>query len=184
MLAASILLAGCSGGAKPGQSASSSSPPSSTSAPTVSVSPSATGPTTDPNIAAAARAHTPAGAEAFVRYFFEQLNRSWARADPLLLPPLSEASCKTCRAFTASAASFRAKGQHYKGDVFTVSSVGGLGKGSNGEEVLVVGQQEPGAIVNQSGTIIEKSVAQAGKFTVSLNWTGSGWMAAELQVMR
>ena len=51
-------------------------------------------PTPDPNIPPPARAHTPAGAEAFTRYFFAQLNRSWSTADPSLLPPpVPTASC-------------------------------------------------------------------------------------------
>src|SRR5450759_207227 len=79
LLAASMVLAACGGGAKPGPSSSrtTGSPPTPTApAPTVSVS-STTAPTIDPNIPAAARAHTPAGAEAFVKYFFERLNAAW-----------------------------------------------------------------------------------------------------------
>ena len=188
-LAASMLLAGCGGDPKPDASPSRTTAPSpttSTSSPTTtSASPTSTaGPTTDPNIPAAARANTAAGAEAFTRYFFEQLNRSWSTADPTLLPPLSEPGCKTCGAFTASAASFRSKNQHYKGEFFSVTSIGALGEGPKGQEVVVVGKQEPGAIVDQAGRVIETSVAQAGKFVMSLRWTGSGWKAVELQVLR
>jgi len=182
LLAVSILLAACGGDAKPEPSSSSttaSSPTITTPAPTASASPTA-----DPNIPAAARAHTPAGAEAFVRYFYAQLNRSWMTADPALLPPLSEPGCKTCAAFTATAASFRSKSQHYKGEIFSITSIGALGSGPKGQEVLVIGRQEPGAVVDQSGTVIERSAAQAGKFIISLRWTGTGWTAAELQVKR
>ena len=190
-LAASILLAGCGGDPKPDASPSrtttttASSPTTPAPTTTASASPTTTaGPTTDPNIPAAARANTAAGAEAFTRYFFEQLNRSWSTADPTLLPPLSEPGCKTCGAFTASAASFRSKNQHYKGEFFSVTSIGALGEGLKGQEVVVVGKQEPGAIVDQAGRVIETSVAQAGKFVMSLRWTGSGWKAVELQVLR
>lgn len=183
-LAASMLLAGCGGDAKPDPSSSSTPTSSSTTtAPTTTAVPTTTAsPTTDPNIPVAARAHTPAGAEAFAKYFFTQLNRSWSTADPSLLPPLSESGCKTCSAFTASAASYQAKKQHYKGELFTVSSIAALGKGLKGEEVLVAGKQEAGAIVDQAGKVIETSVAQAGKFVISLRWAGSGWKAVELQV--
>jgi Family of unknown function (DUF6318) len=177
-LAASMLLAACGGDAKPGASSSSTS----TSSPTTSAPPTTTSPTTDPNIPLAARAHTPAGAEAFVRYFFDQVNRGWSTADPTLLPSLSEPGCKTCGAYTSSVASYRTKNQHYKGEFFTVSSIGSLGNGPKGEEVLVVGRQEPGAIVDQAGNVVETSVAQAGKFLISLRWTGSGWKTVELQV--
>jgi len=186
-LAASMLLTGCGGDTRPDASRSStaSSLPTTTAAPTTSApTTSTTSPTTDPNIPAAARAHTAAGAEAFAKYFFAQLNRSWSTADPSLLPPLSEPGCKTCGAFTSSAASFRSKTQHYKGEVFSVTSIGALGKGLRGEEVLVVGEQKPGAIVDQAGTVITASVRQKGKFIVSLVWTGRGWKAVELQVQK
>lgn len=181
LLAASMLLAGCGGDNKPDASSSStpaSSPTTSTSTPPTSSA------TTDPNIPAAARANTPAGAEAFTKYFFAQLNRSWSTADPSLLAPLSAPGCKTCGAFTSSAASFRSKNLRYKGEIFSVTSVGALGKGLKGQEVLVVGTQKPGAVVDQNGRVIQKSVAQAGAFVVSLRWTGSDWTVVELQAKR
>jgi len=76
-LAVSMLLAGCGGDSKPEALSSSNigSSPTTTAAPTTSASPtSKANQATDPNIPAAARAHTPAGAEAFVRYFYKQVN--------------------------------------------------------------------------------------------------------------
>ncbi|MEP7193673.1 MAG: hypothetical protein ABI903_12495, partial [Actinomycetota bacterium] len=64
-LAASLLLAGCGGNGKPQASSSgnTASLPATTAAPTPSASPTPTGSQAiDPNIPAAARAHTPAGA--------------------------------------------------------------------------------------------------------------------------
>jgi len=186
-VAASMLLTACGGEAKPTASASTttSATPTTTAAPTTSASPTATVSTkVDPNIPAAARAHTPAGAEAFTKYFFAQLNRSWAEADPSLLPPLSEPGCKTCGAFASSAASYRAKKQHYKGEVFTITFVGVTGEGPKGQEVLVVGKQRPGAVVDENGTVIEASVLQTGRFVASLHWTGKGWNVVELQVQK
>jgi len=186
-LAASMLLTGCGGESKPDASPSSTaaSSPTTTAPPTTSASPTpTTKATTDPDIPAAARVHTPAGAEAFVRYFFSQLNRSWSTADPSLLSPLSAPGCKTCAAFTASAAEFASKNQHYKGAVFSVTSIAALGQGPRGQEVLVIGKQEPGAIVNSAGSVVKASVAQSGKFVVSLKWTGNGWSISELQVQK
>lgn len=184
-LGAPMVLAGCGGDTRPLASSSSSTRSSSTGATsTSSPSPTTAVAAVDPNIPAAARAHTNAGAEAFAKYFFTQLNRSWATADPSLLPPLSDPGCKTCGAFTSSAASFRSKHQHYRGEVFSATHVGALGEGVKGQEVLVVGRQDAGAIVDQAGKVIKTSVRQAGKFVVSLSWTGRGWNAVELQVLR
>ena len=181
-LAAAILLSGCGGDAKPGATPSSTPAASPTTSSPATSSPVTSSPATDPNIPAAARAHTPAGAEAFVRYFYSQLNRSWSTADPTLLPLLSESDCKTCAAFTSSAASFRSKNQHYNGELFSVSSISSIGMGPKGQEVLVIGKQQPGEIVDQAGKVVETAVAQAGKFVISLRWTGSGWKVVELQV--
>jgi hypothetical protein len=180
-LAATMLVAACGGDTKPNASASNKTSSSGTTA-AASTSPTAAViRTTDPNIPAAARAHTTAGAEVFVGYFFKQLNRSWSTADPSLLPPLSKPVCKTCGAYTASAASLRSKNQHYRGEAMSVSYIGGQGSGLKGEEVLVVAEQKPGAVVDAKGKVIQATVRQTGKLVVSLAWTGSVWTAVEVQ---
>ena len=126
ILAASILLSACGGGAKPDPSSSSSSPTTSTSAPTVSVSPTTAGPTIDPNIPAAARAHTPAGAEAFVRYFYSQLNIAWSKPRAGILSPLCQASAVACAANEQTATRLAKEGHHYNGNPITVVFIGAL----------------------------------------------------------
>ena len=74
-LGASMVLAGCGGDTKPLASSPTSTSSSSTS--TAATSTTSASPTTavapaDPDIPAAARAHTNAGAEAFVRYFIQR----------------------------------------------------------------------------------------------------------------
>ncbi len=131
VLAASILLSACGGGAKPDPSSSTSSPTTSSSAQTTSVSPTTAGPTIDPNIPAAARVNTPAGAAAFVKYFHDQLNVSWRTPRAGLLPPLSLPDCKTCTALDDNAAdipgSLKSSGSCCEvgpGGVFVVAGVG------------------------------------------------------------
>ena len=183
-LAASMLLAGCGGDAKPDASSSSSPTSSPTTSSTPTSSPTAAGPKVDPNIPAAARANTGAGAEAFTKYFFAQLNVAWATPKAGLVAALSVPACKTCAAFEGTATELEAKRQHYRGDVFSVSSINLLGVGPRGHELLVVGRQEAGATVDQAGKVIETSAAQAGKFVISLRWTDGAWKAIELQVQK
>ena len=182
-LVVSILLTACAGATQPDTSPSTITVSSPTSTTSTSATPTPSQ-IVDPDIPIPARSETTAGAEAYARYFFAQLNRSWSTADPSLLKPLSESGCKTCNAFTGSAASFRSKNQHYKGEVFSVSSVSALGKGLKGQEVLVVGKQKPGSVVDRGGNIVKTSVTQAGKFVVSLRWAGGRWSTLELQVQR
>ena len=140
ILAASILLSACGGGAKPDPSSSTSSPTTSTSAPTVSVSPTTAGPTIDPNIPAAARAHTPAGAEAFVRYFYSQLNIAWSKPQAGLIAGLSAKTCKTCAALEGTAWDLTAKRQHYQGEALTIDTDGSISESA----VRVVGEEGGG----------------------------------------
>ena len=177
-LAASMLLAACGGDAKPGAPSSSTS----TSTPTTTASATTTAsPTTDPNIPVAARAHTPAGAEAFVRYFFVQLNVAFGQPKTGLVSALSDPTCKTCLAFEGTAADLASKRQHYRGDAFALESVGSIGE----SEVLVVGTQPPGAVVDINGSVVKsRTEAQPIKFSVAVAWFSQGWRIREIRVMK
>jgi hypothetical protein len=172
LLAASMLLAGCGGDAKPDPSSSNTTGPSPTTtnpAPTNSA-------TTDPNIPAAARAHTPAGAEAFVRYFYAQVNVAWTKPTSGVISALSSPSCKSCAALEATAADLVKRKQHYDGAPVTIVSVGGLGETSPGHpEVLVEFIQEERNVIDASGHVALTDKRQQGKFVVTLGWSGQGW---------
>ena len=183
-LAATMLLTACGGDIKPTASASStpSSSPTTTAAPTPSASPTATANTkVDPNIPTAARAHTPAGAEAFTEYFFSQLNIAWSKPSVGLISSLSATTCKTCAAFEGSALGLATKQQHYQGDVFAVTTAASVGQ----SEILVVGQQPPGAVIDSNGAVVRrKTRAQESKFIVTVQWSSGGWRINEIKVMK
>jgi hypothetical protein len=183
-LAASMLLiSGCGGDNKPSASSSATpTTPATTTVPTTSASPTATkSQVTDPNIPQAARAHSPAGAEAFVRYFYSQLNIAWRKPEPGLISSLSAPTCKTCAAIDGSAVDLASKHQHYQGDAFVIASVASIGE----SEVLVVGEQPKGAVVDSSGSVVKsKTKAQKSKFAASLEWSSSGWRIKEIKVLK
>jgi len=167
-LAASMLLAGCSGDAKPDASSSTSSP--TTSAPTTA------SPTTDPNIPVAARANTLAGAEAFVRYFYSQLNIAWTKPSSGLISALSSPNCKSCSALEATSADLGKKGQHYDGPPVTLVSVGSIGEASPGHpQVLVRFTQERRNVIDRSGHVVLTDQKKQGKFVAALGWSSGGW---------
>ncbi|MHB8185903.1 MAG: DUF6318 family protein [Dermatophilaceae bacterium] len=172
-LAVSTLLAGCGGDAKPGASSSSTS----TSSPTTTAAPSTTtsSPTTDPNIPAAARAHTPAGAEAFVRYFYDQVNLAWATPKPGVLPRLCTASSKSCASFEATAVQLEAAGNHYDGLPVTTLSVTALDAPAGRQSVLYKGRQERRNVVDASGRVISTDEEKSVSFEAALEWTPAGW---------
>lgn len=181
LLAASMLLAGCGGDAKPGPSSSStagSSPTTTTPAPTNSA-------TTDPNIPAAARAHTPAGAAAFVKYFYGQLNVAWGQPRAGLLAPLSLPDCKTCTTLEDTAADMVTKRQHMLGDTARIDSVDPADTESNGDQTVVItGTQLKTSVVDSRGQKVRDIPADRIRFLATTRWTGSVWRVSEIKVLK
>ena len=188
LLAATLLLAGCAGDSKadaPSPNTTGSPPTTSPSAPTTTTSPTTTAPKVDskvdPNIPAAARAHTPEGAEAFVRYFYSQLNVALATPKSGLVSALSGTTCKTCTAFEGIAVDLASKRQRYQGDGFAVSYVGSIGE----SELLVVGEQPTGAVIDINGAVVKRRTqAEPIKFIVTVPWSSEGWRVGEIRVMK
>jgi hypothetical protein len=184
-LMASMLVAGCGGDNKPQASSSSaaSSSPTTTAAPTTSASPAASaGPTIDPNIPAAARAHTPAGAIAFVRYFYAQVNIAWSKPKAGLISSLSATTCKSCAALEGTAADLIKKGQHYDGPPVTIVSVDHLGEVVTGNpEILVQFTQEHRNVIDGAGHVALTDQRKPGKFVATLGWSSRGWSVATVK---
>lgn len=189
MLAASMLLTGCGEDTKPSESPSStmaSSSPTTPATPTpteTTASPTATaGPKTVPNIPAAARAHTPAGAEAFVRHFYMQVNIAWTKPDSGLIAALSSKGCKSCAALEATATDLARKGQRYDGPPATIVSVDSLGEGNSGNpEVLVRLTQEHRNVIDRTGQVVLTDQRKPGNFIATARWSGRGWLVASVE---
>lgn len=81
-------------------------------------SPSSSGPSSSGTgspraVPVAATKKTSAGAEAFARYYIDQVNQSWMVPDPSLLDGLATATCTTCVNFRDTATSVLRERQHY-----------------------------------------------------------------------
>ena len=187
LLAASMVLAACGGGAKPDPSSSrtTGSPPTTTAtAPTVSVS-STTAPTIDPNIPAAARAHTPAGAAAFVRYFIERLNVAWTVPQAGILSPLCQSSAIACTAFEKTATRLAGVGHHYDGNPLTIEFVGDLGDpATNKVDVLANVVQEPRREVDAAGKAYVTDTRKNLRFDFELLFIGQAWSISSINLMK
>jgi len=188
-LAASILLAGCGGDSKPNASRSStaSSSPTTTAAPsTTSGSPTSTAsPTTDPNIPAAARAHTPAGAEAFVRYFFERLNVAWTVPRAGILSPLCQPSSKACAAYEKTATRLTKEGHRYDGNPVTIKFIGVLDATNPSKyDVLANVVQERRSEIDAAGKTIVTDKRKAYRVNVELTYTDHTWSIATIRIMQ
>ena len=179
-LAASMLLAACGGDAKPGASSSSTptSSPTTTAPPTVS-------PTTDPNIPVAARAHTPAGAEAFVRYFIERLNVAWTGPQVGILPPLCQASSKACAAYETTATRLTTQGHRYDENPVTIKAIGALDSASpNHLDVVANVVQEPRSEIDAAGKTIVTDKRKDLRLDFELLQTSQAWSVASIKIMK
>ena len=186
LLAASMLLAGCGGDTKPDASTPSTirSSPTTPVPTTTSASPTTASPATDPNIPAAARAHTPAGAAAFVKYFYGQLNVAWGQPRAGLLAPLSLPDCKTCSTLEDTAADMVAKHQRMRGDTARIDSVDPGATESNGDQsVVVTGGQLATSVVDSNGQKVRDIPADRIRFLATTRWTESGWRVSEIKVL-
>lgn len=107
-LAPLLLVCACSGDPEP-----KVAPPTSPST-SVSTSPSPSGPV-EPVMPDAAKAHTAAGAEAFVTFYWEMVNYAQATGDLSGLESLAAEGCAACKGGVDSLRKIFAKGGHVRG---------------------------------------------------------------------
>ena len=173
-LAAFMVLAGC-GGAQPDASSTRTASAPTTTPPATTSTPTTASPTTDPGIPAAARANTPEGAAAFVRYFFDQVNIAWTVPKPGVLLQLCKASSKSCKSFEDMAVQLQAAGNRYDGLPVTAQSVVALDTPGGLQSILFKGRQEKRNVVDSTGRVVSTDQQMAVSFEVALERTPSGW---------
>ena len=149
LLAAAGLVAGCTSEPEPGPSTSkplvtTPAPSSPTPTPTTSSpSPSATG------MPAAAKVKSEAGAIAFVKYFFDQVNLAWTTPEPDLLRSLSNPDCISCASLTTTA--------------------------SDHVQVTFVLDQKLSNVVDKNGAVVLTDQPKVVERRVELEWVNSQW---------
>ena len=186
LVAAALVVGGCSSGAQgaPGPDAGTP-PPSTSSAP--SLSPSPTGVATLDAIARAripkaARGHTPQGAEAFARFYLEQVNKAWMAPDPELIRPYALDACKTCANYVGTAKWLREGRLRYEGVPSTLGSSGVVSRSDTDDVVVQVAQvQEPGRILRQDGSLEQQLHKTASLLDVRLTWDQAAWRIASIK---
>jgi hypothetical protein len=186
-LATSIVLGGCGGDSKPQASSSNTgSSPATAVTPTTSASPkSKATQATDPNIPAAARAHSPAGAEAFVRYFFEQLNVAWRVPRAGILAPLCQASAIACAGFEKDATRLVKEGHRYDGNPVTIKYIGTTNATNrNKYDVLANVVQERRSEIDATGKAIVIDQRKDLRFHFVLLYVGQAWSVLSLKLVK
>jgi uncharacterized protein DUF6318 len=174
MLAAGVL-AGCDSSPDdpvtptPSPSVSSSSP-----SPSASPSPSVT--ESGPQIPAAAREKTDAGAEAFVKYFFDQFNVAWTKPEAGLISSLSSKDCKFCATTETQAKWLVDNKQRYDSnpvDLLDMEAIAGAPEG----QIYLTGtlRQNQTNIVDDSGAVTRTDPKKNLPRNIGLKWQGDSW---------
>jgi len=194
--AATLLLAGCSdsasGGAAPSTSSTSASttatssttpaapPTSSAHPPTASSTSTAVG---DTNVPLAARAHTKAGAEAFVRNYVQLINDSGIKPVSRPLRNLSLAPCKTCSNFDASFSTLNRQSHRLSGPVFTVLGTKTKFNSDKQPEVAVQLRQHAVSVLGEKGEVISFARGYKLAMEFDLQWSRDRWRVYKIYTL-
>ncbi|NHI20646.1 hypothetical protein H9L10_07410 [Phycicoccus endophyticus] len=164
--------------ASPTPSATSASPSPSASSASPSPSPSESG----PDIPAAARKQTPAGAEAFVRYFFAQLESAWTTPESGLIAALSIDACHFCEVTEGTARYLVDHGQRYASDPVDVRDVRVFGGAPPGQQYLSLTMvQRRASIESLDGEVVKTDTYKELPRYATLRWANSRWVMLEVE---
>lgn len=137
-----------------------------------------------PDIPAAARAHTSAGAEAFAMNYFAEVNRAWTSANAEDLRWLATPRCKTCANFVATADSLRAKGQRYAAPaVRTFAGVLLPETTPNRVVFQIPTRQQRTEVVDRTGRTVRVTDSRGVLSEVAVVWqAGRGWRIDRIKI--
>ncbi len=194
VLAAAVTLSACSGGdlAPSGTTAAPTAVGMSTGTPmgTPTSSASSTSPTStkveDPVLAKipkAARAETAEGAEAFVKFYFAQLNTAFREADPEAVGVLSTKSCIMCNALLEGVKDVKEKRQHYGSSLISVESTVIIYYILPKPQVLARIKQNPVRVLDAKGAVVETAPVGKGAYLFTLIHEDH-WRIARVQEAR
>jgi hypothetical protein len=171
-----VLAAGCTGGSGAAPSASTSASASVSTLPSPSVTPSATA-----SVPAAARAHTKAGAEAFVRFYMDQVNLAWTGPNQSVLPGLGIDGCLSCSSFQDIAVALVKEGHRYAHDPVTVLAVVAETTLSGVQQRLTMTlHQHEVDVIDATGATVSTDPDKTGDFTVVVTWKGGRWLLYDM----
>jgi len=153
----------------PSATVTSASPSASASSPSPSASASV-------DIPAAARVKSDKGAEAFVRYFFDQVNTAWTEPRPGLIAALSTGSCDFCATTEQAAQGLAEAGQKYSSKPVSVRGVDALAGAPSGQLYLYVDMvQNHADIVDAAGKVVATDKRKLIPSNVAVLWSDGAW---------
>lgn len=125
---------------------------------------------------AAAKVKSEAGAIAFAKYYFAQVNRAWTVPDPELIVPLGEPGCSTCAEFEKTAKNLKSERTKYAADPVTCGSVLAVSGAPKDHQLLHASvAQHKVDVINQSGDVVTTDQAKDLNLVVELIWKADEW---------
>jgi len=186
--AVALLLAGCSGSANGGaatSATSSTSSPSASSPSTPSAAPSTTSssssssntkPAGDPNVPAAARAHTKTGAEAFVRTYLERINEVGQQPVAGRISALGTAGCKSCDNYEQAILKMLRAKQHYSGPIFKILRLESSTREQRPDATIDADvAQLPIKVFAADGSVARRVARASASLKFNLVWHSNRW---------
>lgn len=179
VLAGGITVAGCGGD----QSAGSSSPTSSAASPSVSATKPPASPSVSPSaspsysVPAAARVQSEAGAIAFVKFFWSEVNRSWMEPSSNVLPVLSDPHCAACSGLQERAEALVADRQRYDAAPATVRSLTQLEGAPPGQMFFTMAlHQNAARTIDSNGKTVDTAIAKDSTRRIAVIWKAERWL--------
>ena len=185
-------LVGCtSGPAGPGTTSGPTGGATSVPATSTATSPSsgtatgsATGPLAYPaDVPAEARVNSPAGAMAFARHFFAQVNKAYTTPQAGLIAPLSTPNCKSCAGYEERARGLEASKERYDRLPLAILEVSPAPDRVDGLTLIdVVFRQTDARLIDSAGHELSRFTTKSGIFVLHVRWSSGLWVANEIQV--
>jgi hypothetical protein len=187
LVAAALVVGGCSSGAQGAPGPDAATQPSTTSSAVSSTPSTSESATLDAvalaRIPKAARAHTPQGAEAFARFYLEQVNKAWMAPDPELIRPYALESCKTCANFVETTIWLRDEQLHYERPPTEIGPSGWLPESTKDHAfVQVVNNQQQSRILKADGSVEDSVDKTPALDEVELRWENGVWLLAAIRI--
>ena len=198
VIAASVALAGCAGGAPadPGtsspaasESTSASTSPSPTPTPSAVYKPAdASGPAQNvpvPVLPEVAKTETKEGAEAFTKYWFSILSYAYETGDTVALSKLSKAECAFCHGLVDDIEAAWAEGKWISGGQIEIPVATAKSSADGSMQVVLQVLQKELVIHNQDGSPYQEKTAATNAGSVAMvKFADAGWLVNDLGLIR
>jgi hypothetical protein len=128
------------------------------------------------DVPVAARQHSEAGAEAFVRFYIDQLNVAWTVPARGELEALSDPACLSCASLVGTARELVAMNRRYAANPVSVTTVAAFGGAPAGQQLVrLMMEQHAVSVIDSGGHVVSSDERKSVTRTVLLRWRAGAW---------